>query len=256
MQKRLITATVVAFAMLVAAPASADWDVNDPHKMHFPQLPDPDGWDVDVTVPMLADDFQCSQTGLITDVHFWTSWVGDRIPPDPEGLQGITTIFLGIFDNVPDPNPSDPNTYSMPGPGLWAYDAMRDFTVRPAGASPQGWYEPAFGQYQPDDHVQYFQYNIIIPEDEAFEQQDGNIYWLGIRVMVSPEFIMDDYRIGWKTSKDHWEDDAVWSDFGQTWSELRDPITGESLDMAFVITPEPGSLGLLALGAFALLRRR
>ena len=31
---------------LLAGPALADWDPADGHKMHFPQLPDEDGWDV------------------------------------------------------------------------------------------------------------------------------------------------------------------------------------------------------------------
>ena len=41
-----------------------------------------------------------------------------------------------------------------------------------------------------------------------------------------------------------------------TFNELRDPFTGESLDLAFVITPEPATLGLLALGALLCLRQR
>ena len=64
---------------------------------------------------------------------------------------------------------------------------------------------------------------------------------------------------GWKTSQNHWNDDAVWpsvSALQVTWHELRDPITQESLDLAFVITAEPATLGLLLLGGLALLRRR
>lgn len=41
------------------------------------------------------------------------------------------------------------------------------------------------------------------------------------------------------------------------WRPLIDPINGESLDLAFVITPEPATIGLLAVGAgMALLRKR
>jgi hypothetical protein len=61
---------------------------------------------------------------------------------------------------------------------------------------------------------------------------------------------------GWKTSLDHWNDDAVWSVPGTIWQELRDPATGESLDLAFVITPEPATLSALLLGILALCRRR
>ncbi len=49
----------------------------DGHKMHFPQLPDEDGWDVNATQPqVLADDWTCSQTGWVKDIHFWGSWQG------------------------------------------------------------------------------------------------------------------------------------------------------------------------------------
>ncbi len=33
-------------ALGLALPALADWDPSDGHKMHYPQLPDPVGWDV------------------------------------------------------------------------------------------------------------------------------------------------------------------------------------------------------------------
>jgi hypothetical protein len=66
-----------------------------------------------------------------------------------------------------------------------------------------------------------------------------------------------DVEVGWKTSWMHWNDDAVWRLVGgMPWYELTDPITGESLDMAFVITPEPTTMALLGLGAMALMRRK
>lgn len=46
---------------------------------------------------------------------------------------------------------------------------------------------------------------------------------------------------GWKTSLDHWNDNAVWG-VGEDpeqieWQELIDPLTSESLDLAFMIGP-------------------
>jgi hypothetical protein len=38
--------TCLAAFCLLAAVASADWFPGDNHKMHFPQLPDAQGWDV------------------------------------------------------------------------------------------------------------------------------------------------------------------------------------------------------------------
>ncbi|NNJ71310.1 MAG: hypothetical protein HKP10_08515, partial [Kiritimatiellales bacterium] len=56
----------------------------DPHKMHWPQYPDPDGWDVMACFheemqkqKVLADDFLCTSNGLITHITFWGSWFFD-----------------------------------------------------------------------------------------------------------------------------------------------------------------------------------
>lgn len=57
---------------------------------------------------------------------------------------------------------------------------------------------------------------------------------------------------GWKTSEQHWNDDATWvdNDSRPNWKELRDPLNpSQSLDMAFVLTvavPEPRAWGMLA----------
>ena len=49
-------------------------------KMHFPQLPDPNGWDVKADGGLcLADDWQCDGTGPVRDIHFWGSWKGDVV---------------------------------------------------------------------------------------------------------------------------------------------------------------------------------
>ena len=43
MKKLLLTILCVSCAGTMAL---ADWDEGDDHKMHWPQLPDPQGWDV------------------------------------------------------------------------------------------------------------------------------------------------------------------------------------------------------------------
>ena len=53
-RKIMITALVVALVGCLSGAAWADWDPQPPsenptnHKMHYPQLPNPSGWDVDV----------------------------------------------------------------------------------------------------------------------------------------------------------------------------------------------------------------
>jgi len=228
-----------------APAAKADWKPGDPYKMHYAQLPDSNGWDVLFTQPkILADDWRCTETGPVSDVHFWFS--AERDYP-----YVISNVHLSIHADIP----ASPTNHSMPGALLWARNfAPTEFTIRLYGTGDQGWYDPNTGQYQPYDHQNIWQLNI---EDilQPFTQQQGTIYWLDVTVA-------SDVPLGWKTSRDHWNDDAVWRDIGgpAEWQELRDPITGESLDMAFVITtiPEPSMLALIGVSAAALiiLRRR
>jgi hypothetical protein len=109
---------------------------------------------------------------------------------------------------------------------------------------PQGWYDPDTGEYLPADHTTMYQYNITGIRD-PFLQQIGTIYWLEICVeTISGEW-------GWKSSQDHWEDDAVWR-LGSPWVDLYEPpLFTQSLDLAFVITekrvPTVSQWGLIML---------
>jgi hypothetical protein len=249
--------TIVAIAGLVAVPALADWNDGDPYKMHYPQLPDPDGWDVNVTrtpgVPpyrVVADDWQCSESGPVTDIHFWGSW-----EQDVKGT--IDFIDVAIYSDVPS---GTEGQASHPGQVLWTQAFHQpEYTERFWGSGDQGWYDPFVDPptWTRPDHQQTWQYNIAnIPVPGAFEQVQGQIYWLAIsvRLAAGPQG-----QFGWKTSLDHFNDDATWVDLPPSgpvpWNELRDPVTFDSLDMAFVITPEPATLLLLSLGGLALRRR-
>jgi len=58
-----------AMLFCITGVAQADWDPCDPNKMHFPQLPDEDGFDVCLHEQYLADDFVCGETGTIDEIH-------------------------------------------------------------------------------------------------------------------------------------------------------------------------------------------
>lgn len=242
MSARLILAMAGGVAVLaLVSGAAADWDPGDPYKMHFPQLPDPFGWDVNFTTPkVIADDWLCIETGPVTDVHFWYSFQEDfRVP--------ISGVHLSIHAD----DRSGP--YSKPGDLLWERDFLPgEFTTRLYGEGDQGWFDPNTGFWQRPDHRFFYQMNVegII---DPFIQEVGTMYWLDISVMLDDP----NARIGWKTSLDHFEDDAVWGDYpNPSWRELFDPITGESLDMAFVIVPTPSTIALLLLAGLAACRRR
>jgi hypothetical protein len=281
--------TTIGFLMAVAVcvwavSARADWDPQNPDPdTKWVQLPDLNGWDVNVTGPnVLADDFMCTETGVITDVHLWGSWKGDNVGQ-------LTRIRLAIFSDIPAEGRCD---YSQPGDMLWNADIDPSqvgdaVLMRPVACGDQGWYSPAGDWHREDDHEGVWQVNILldkfVPAEGLFHQDEGTIYWLAVSVETAwpdagqtPTTAGGDGqfyppKFGWKTSSDHWNDDAVWGtlytreDGGDEsfWNELIDPTGCESLDLAFVLTgtpdtsvPEPGIMAIFGFGVMGLLVRR
>jgi len=189
----------------------------------------------------LADDFLCTQTGPITDVHFWGSWLGD---PQPRGF--IYRIHLSIHEDVP-ADPADPDSYSHPGKLLWERDFdTGEFTetlVADIKPDYEWWMDPydASKPPNPQGDQKIYRYDIDIDPADAFIQEgtpnDPIVYWLDIYVLT--EF----GEFGWKTSSKHWNDDAVYhlpDGTNLPWHELiyptKHPYAGKSIDMAFAIT--------------------
>ena len=266
-RKALCVVVTLSVAFCAASQARADWNIGDSAK--WVQLPDVDtatSLDVCVTDPMvLADDFECRGTGPITSIHIWGSWLDDWMPwaepTDPSvGMPSAVDFRLSIYEDIPAEQSG--LGYSIPGTRLWEGDfPSGSFNVLLADEFSEGWYNPNTGEYDGYNHEKMWQYNFDIDPAEAFIQQGTSdnpiVYWLGVNA------IPGDYttEFGWKTSLDHWNDDAVWADSyaasGDQWQDLHHPETalGLSLDMAFVIVPEPATLGLL-LGGLTMLRRK
>ncbi|GAG80753.1 unnamed protein product, partial [marine sediment metagenome] len=186
-------------------PEEPTWDN---HKMHFPQLPDPDGWDVDF-VPgggFIADDWQCTETGNVTDIHLWVSSNNDTY-----GLEDIEYAFgkdlipnhrlvVIIFDNN-DSHPSHPENI------LWVFDGMAmNCTVDVVGPfiGDEGWFTPP-DTYDEHNHMRYWRVDLTNFTD-PFYQEEGVIYWLSVGpAPYGPE------ELGWKTSQDHFMDNATYT---------------------------------------------
>ena len=228
----------IIISLLLVQTVAADWDEGGPHKMHYPQLPDPNGWDVHFAEPpfLLADDWKCSESGPIDSIHFWVSWYADD----------VGTIYM-IHNNIEGP------PYSKPGELLWMADVVPgQFVTRFYGEGPQGWI--VMGDqpwWETNNHFVYFQINITnFDRVGSFTQEVGNIYWLDIGVIVSGRA----EHIGWKTTTNHFMDDAVYwwqsPDGLVDWYPLIDPITEETLDFAFVIGPIPEPFALFSFTIF------
>ena len=278
--------------LLLTTPAWADWFPNNAdepgkstnHKMHWPQLPDPIGYDVNFTFPkVLADDWRCTESGPVDDIHFWMSTADDV---DPRQYMGDIHASIHLDVPISDTNPG----FSYPGDRLWHRDFNpTEYTVTFWGQGDQPFYDPNDPTREYPLHLNIWQVNITgIADDSAnfFTQKRDTIYWLDLAVFDNGTILppngtdpIDPPRLGWKTTfptlpgqvdepGGAWNDDAVWGHLdenhdliapvasGNGWSELWDPNHEVSLDMAFVITPEPATLLVLALGLIPALLRK
>jgi hypothetical protein len=241
-----ITAISTLFILMLGPSVLADWNLGDPYKMHYTQLPNmaPSGWDVKASYyTFLADDWKCTETGPVGDIHLWTSWKGDQ----PRWTE-LTQIHTAIWtDDISGP-------YSKPGTRIWHKDwTPGTWISRYWGSGQQGWYDPSAVPplVIPNDHTGVWQFNLFVPPSEQFIQQLDQVYWLEV------SFQIIDLTLGWKSSgSPQFRDAAVWRTPDIGWTPIKDPATNWSMDLAFVITPEPGTLSLLAMGVLGLLLRR
>lgn len=270
---------LVAAVSIVATPAWADWDPNNPDdvaRAKWIQLPDltTTGLDVLDTVQpiatepawkILADDFLCMESGPITDVHIWGSWLNDVLPNNSGGIAdpGAVRFKLSFHKDVPE---TTTNPFSYPGDEIWSrVFEPGQFNVNPNVLSAQeNFYDPNTGQYLGVDNLVY-QYNFTDIVD-PFIQTVGTVYWLDIQTQVL-NLPGESATFGWKTRdpSDHFNDDAVFADTDgfagpllTAWRELQypfgHPLETQSIDLSFVLTvPEPSSVVMAGIGCIGLI---
>lgn len=216
MKKKIIGIFVCMLLIGASTVVMADWDEGEEFKMHFPQLPDPYGYDVDWGFGALGDDWQCIETGNVDDIHFWISFFED-VPID------IPFIDVSIWSN----NPQGPGGWSEPLDMLWQRTfQFGEFHMRHYADGLQEWMMP-WGEPIPMPHFGIYQINIVDIVD-PFLQIEGEFYWL----VIGMPWAMD-WTIGWKTSLNWFMDHPVWQSEPGTWTMI------DGIEFAFVITGEP-----------------
>jgi len=189
-------------------------------KMHWPQMPKSGGWDVELLPFTLADDFMCTQTGAISNIRFWISWMQNMVQP-------LIPITVSIYSDIP--ASQNPKGFSIPGTQLWTRTfSASQFDLQAMPDNEQGWFNlPPGTGYGFPDHNKWFQItmnNILNP----FMQTEGTIYWLVIDLHQA--------SAGWKESgSQHFNDAAVYHG-SEGWLPLYDPYSGNPLDLSFIIS--------------------
>jgi hypothetical protein len=186
---------------------------------------------------VLADDFVCTNSGPISDIHLWGSWLSDIY------LTNTITFWLGIYDDVPAiagpvPAPSHPGTnllwqqWFAPGKyaeTIWTANAYEYFL------------DPGPTNIVGSDSVVW--YYCFYPTN-AFQQlgtaTNSKTYWLAAYAQL-PAGV--NYQFGWKTTTNVLHDVSVhafWPGSAPTnnpgWKPTYLASTAGSLDLAFKVT--------------------
>jgi hypothetical protein len=125
-------------------------------KMHWPQLPQHNsGFSVNATVnssfpSYIADDFMCTQSGPITDIHFWGHWNGNWTGWGSGGTE-VDFFYIAIAEKT---------INNDVGGILWSNTfPISQFTISNLiWAPPQGWYDPT--NYDDNIGEFYLRYDI------------------------------------------------------------------------------------------------
>jgi hypothetical protein len=204
---------------------------------------------------ILADDFLCTTNGPITNIVVWGSWSNNVLP-----VGGATNLSFTLSIHADVPAGTGGTNWSRPGTVLWITNflAGRFQATNAFDVYYEGWLSPSRTNYLYPGDWTCWRYSFPIDPAGAFVQtgsvRQPIVYWLDVRAYQMPGTA----NFGWKTTTNHWGDDAVWGTGSEPyqgpWYELRyppqHPLAGQSVDLAFAILggttsapPEPADFG-------------
>ena len=206
-----------------------NWEPGDEHRMHYPQLPDNSGWDINATHNLkLADDWLGSETGWVKSIHWWGTW--------KDGMIGqINKFSLVIYENIASDPPQIP--YARPGNVLWEKDIYSYEIDSFTSQYSIGWYDPVTDQEILNHNPDYYQYNVyLIDSSDWFWQLAETSYWISISAYVDDSA---NTKWGWRSTNDRWNGQAVWFSSEEQWINMNEPGETEELNLSFVIVGDP-----------------
>jgi hypothetical protein len=213
MGKVSTTCVVCVLVLLLGATVVVgDWDDGNPHVMHYPQLPNPYGLGVCLGTSYIADDFECSESGEITDLHFWYVW--------KDGIIGSPTWQISIYEDCGNKPCMSP---------VWTWNSSDgNVSTRAYGTSWLWWY--CWNPYFYYDHGEWTYHQVNITDIEnGFYQVAGTRYWIVLRCTSPSGYV------GWLTTLSApWGSRARYWDPGYGWRGLYD----YAVNMSFVITKD------------------
>jgi hypothetical protein len=186
-----------ALALLSGASLSAPGQVacTDTNTVKYLQPPNLAGFDVLNSGPwVLADDFVCTNTGPISDIHIWGSWLSDE-------HGSITNFWIGIYDDVP-ASPNNPNSH--PGNLLWQESFLPgQFSESIYSSSQEEFLDP--GPTPPnilgtDTEAWYYCFYPTNPFTQTGTSSGPKVYWIAAYAQVAPVVGAPTPQYGWKTT--------------------------------------------------------
>jgi hypothetical protein len=186
---------------------------------------------------LLADDFVCTNTGAITDIHLWGSWLNDHVD------NSKVTFWLGVFDDVAASN-SFP---SHPGSLIWNQCfAPGQYAVQPFISGQETFMDPGPpANIGTDSQIWYYCFYPTNPPIQHGNFTAPKVYWLAAYAILPSG---ETNYFGWKTTTSVQHDISVHASFNPAgcpnlpigaqlpiWTPNITP-TGRPLDLAFMLT--------------------
>jgi hypothetical protein len=196
----------------------------------------------------VADDFRCVGQSPVTSAVWWGSYLGHYYKPcecwSPFPPVRPDYFLLSIWENIPDPDPEDPATFSQPGQRLWTYRA-ESFDEVLVGYDKH----PEFDFHEGRAEAVY-RYSVKLPRDDWFWQSsEQDVYWFSIVAVYDRNVTALEYPWGWTNHAHVYQDNAV---AGQSpsgvpsgddlvWEPLYDQTQSDQ-DMSFMLFTDPNAV--------------